>query len=94
VDARVIHVSDAYDAMTTDRPYRKGLTHERAIQILRLNSGTQYDPLIVELFAKLPREMVNGQRALAEEMTIVAGDEVEAMSMSAQQRGAAHAMDG
>lgn len=94
VDARVIHVSDAYDAMTTDRPYRKGLTHERAIQILRLNSGTQYDPLIVELFAKLPREMVNGQRALAEEMTIVAGDEVETMSMSAQQRGAAHAMDG
>jgi HD-GYP domain-containing protein (c-di-GMP phosphodiesterase class II) len=93
VDARIIHVSDAYDAMTTDRPYRKGLTHERAIQILRLNSGTQYDPRIVELFTKLPREMVG--RALPEAVMIVTGeDEADAMRLSGKQRGAAHTMDG
>jgi HD-GYP domain-containing protein (c-di-GMP phosphodiesterase class II) len=93
VDARIIHVADAYDAMTTDRPYRKGLTHERAIQILRLNSGTQYDPQIVELFTNLPREMVS--RASPEDMMTVAERlEVGAMSMSAQQRGVPHATDG
>jgi HD-GYP domain-containing protein (c-di-GMP phosphodiesterase class II) len=55
VDARIIHVADAYDAMTTDRPYRRGMTHEQAIHILRANSGTQFDPRIVDLFTKLPR---------------------------------------
>jgi HD-GYP domain-containing protein (c-di-GMP phosphodiesterase class II) len=50
--------------MTTDRSYRQGMTHERAIQILCVNSGTQFDPRIVELFANLPREIVAGQPAL------------------------------
>src|ERR1700678_1784058 len=57
VDARIIHVSDAYDAMTTDRSYRRGLTHERAIEILHEYSGTQFDPRIVEVFAKLHRDL-------------------------------------
>ena len=35
VDARIIHVVDAYDAMTTNRPYRKAMTHEQAIWTLR-----------------------------------------------------------
>jgi HD-GYP domain-containing protein (c-di-GMP phosphodiesterase class II) len=61
VDARIIHVSDAYDAMTSDRPYRKGLTHERALQILREEAGTQFDPRIVEVFANLPCEVLTGQ---------------------------------
>ena len=38
--------------MATDRPYQRGLTHELAIQILRANSGAQYDPRIVELFTR------------------------------------------
>jgi HD-GYP domain-containing protein (c-di-GMP phosphodiesterase class II) len=61
VDARIIHVSDAYDAMTSDRPYRKGMTHERAIQILREEAGTQFDAQIVEVFANLPREVLEAQ---------------------------------
>jgi HD-GYP domain-containing protein (c-di-GMP phosphodiesterase class II) len=80
--------------MTTDRPYRKGLTHERAIQILRLNSGTQYDPRVVELFSKLPREIISGQRGLPEDMMIVAQEHKVEVSMSAQPRGVAHAIDG
>ncbi len=39
VDARIIHVADAYDAMTTDRPYRPGMTHERAIHVILANAG-------------------------------------------------------
>jgi len=61
VDARIIHVSDAYDAMTSNRSYRRGLTHEQAIQELLKFAGTQFDPRVVELFVKLPLEIVTGQ---------------------------------
>ncbi|HWE83840.1 MAG TPA: HD domain-containing phosphohydrolase [Terracidiphilus sp.] len=54
IDARIIHVSDAYDAMTTNRSYRRGMTHERAISILVECSGTQFDPHIVEIAINLP----------------------------------------
>jgi HD-GYP domain-containing protein (c-di-GMP phosphodiesterase class II) len=48
--ARIIHVSDAYDAMTTDRPYRRGMTPEAALAILQKYAGTQFDPYVVEAF--------------------------------------------
>ena len=68
VDARIIHVSDAYDAITTDRSYRRGLTHEEARRILYANAGTQFDPAIVKLFAELPREIVTGIAGSARDM--------------------------
>ena len=46
--ARVIAVADAYDAMTSDRPYRRALTPDQAGQILRDGRGRQWDPTIVE----------------------------------------------
>ncbi len=50
-NARVIAVADAYDAMTTERPYRgKALTKEEAIQELLKSAGTQLDPEIVKVF--------------------------------------------
>ncbi len=58
IDARIIHVSDAYDAMTTDRSYRRGMTHEKAISILIENAGIQFDPHIVDVFVNLPREIL------------------------------------
>jgi putative nucleotidyltransferase with HDIG domain len=54
IDARIIHVADAYDAMTTDRSYRRGMTHDKAISVLLENAGTQFDPHVVEVFVKLP----------------------------------------
>jgi HD-GYP domain-containing protein (c-di-GMP phosphodiesterase class II) len=53
VDARIIHVTDAYDAMTTDRPYRPGMTHGQALEALEGNAGTQFDPEVVRRFAEL-----------------------------------------
>lgn len=50
--ARIISIADTYDAMTTDRPYRKGLTHEYAIAELKKFSGTQFDPGYVDVFIK------------------------------------------
>ncbi len=46
--ARIVAVADAYDALTSDRPYRKGVREEKAIEILKGNSGTQFDPKVVE----------------------------------------------
>ncbi|MHB1661531.1 MAG: HD domain-containing phosphohydrolase [bacterium] len=48
--ARIIAVSDSFDAMTTDRPYRKGLSYEAAFSELKKCSGTQFDPVIVDAF--------------------------------------------
>ena len=48
--ARIIAVADAFDAMTTDRPYRKGLSLQMAFDELRINSGTQFDPEVVRAF--------------------------------------------
>jgi HD-GYP domain-containing protein (c-di-GMP phosphodiesterase class II) len=56
VEARIIHVADAYDAMTTVRPYRRGLTHDEAISELIEYSGRQFDPKIVEIFVSFPRD--------------------------------------
>ncbi|MBF0318959.1 MAG: HD domain-containing protein [Nitrospirae bacterium] len=48
--ARIIAVADSFDAMTSDRPYRKGLPLEAALEELRKCSGTQFDTMVVEAF--------------------------------------------
>jgi HD-GYP domain-containing protein (c-di-GMP phosphodiesterase class II) len=49
-DARIIAIVDAYDAMTSDRPYRPGMPVEKALSILRKNEGPQWDPALLEKF--------------------------------------------
>ena len=51
--ARIVKVADAYDAMTSDRPYRRGMSHAEALAVLRSASGSQMDPTVVEAFAML-----------------------------------------
>jgi len=48
--ARILSVVDCFDALTSDRPYRRALTKEQAIAVLVGRSGTQYDPRVVETF--------------------------------------------
>lgn len=48
--AAIAAVADSYDAMTSDRPYRKALTKEEAISILEKNKGTQFDAEVVDAF--------------------------------------------
>ncbi|HSA23620.1 MAG TPA: HD domain-containing phosphohydrolase, partial [Myxococcota bacterium] len=50
LDARILAVADTYDAMTSDRAYRKALSHEIAVAELRRCAGTQFDPRIVAVF--------------------------------------------
>lgn len=54
--ARIVHVSDAYDAMTSSRAYRTAMPQERVAGILRSCATTQFDPKIVEVFLSLLAE--------------------------------------
>jgi HD-GYP domain-containing protein (c-di-GMP phosphodiesterase class II) len=51
--ARIVAVVDAFDAMTTDRPYRKGMPPWEALQELVEKSGKQFDPGVVEAFKRV-----------------------------------------
>jgi HD-GYP domain-containing protein (c-di-GMP phosphodiesterase class II) len=51
--ARIVKVADAYDAMTSDRPYRRGMLHDDAIRILEKHAGTQFDIAAVQAFVTL-----------------------------------------
>lgn len=48
--SRIVYVADSFDAMTTDRPYREGLSFIQAIEELQVNSGSQFDVEIVSAF--------------------------------------------
>lgn len=48
--ARIICVADAFDAMTSARPYRPGMSRREAVEALRAGAGVQFDPVVVEAF--------------------------------------------
>lgn len=56
LEARIISVADAYDAMTSHRPYRRALSIEQAVQELIKNSGSQFDPKLVDIFLQVLEE--------------------------------------
>jgi putative nucleotidyltransferase with HDIG domain len=51
--ARVLAIADAFDAMTSDRPYRRALTREQALAEIERCAGTQFDPRIAQVFLEL-----------------------------------------
>jgi putative nucleotidyltransferase with HDIG domain len=59
--ARILFVADAFDAMTSDRAYRKKLDISSAVQMLLAGAGTQFDPHIVKVFTALYRKGVISQ---------------------------------
>lgn len=50
--ARIISLADTYDALTTDRPYRRGLSSDKALQILHHDANSHFDPSLVPIFIK------------------------------------------
>jgi putative two-component system response regulator len=50
IGARVLAIIDCYDALTSHRPYRRALSPERAVEMIRQRCGTMYDPAIVQAF--------------------------------------------
>ena len=67
VGARVFAVVDAYDAMTSRRPYREALSQEDALEEIMRNSATQFDPDVVTVFLKMVRTNPDGFRDDGEE---------------------------
>lgn len=61
LEGRIVAVADAYDAMTKDRPYRKAMTAEAACGILRIGSGSQWDPKVVAAFLRIVSTLSEGQ---------------------------------
>lgn len=57
LDGRILAVADAYDAMTSDRPYRKGMPVEKAEAILKEGSGSQWDNAIIQAFFDAKQEI-------------------------------------
>ncbi|MCL4312827.1 MAG: HD-GYP domain-containing protein [Actinobacteria bacterium] len=57
--ARIFPLTDAFDAMTTDRPYRRALSFEQALKEIRDNSGTQFWPDAVDAFLSIPRDRLD-----------------------------------
>jgi HD-GYP domain-containing protein (c-di-GMP phosphodiesterase class II) len=53
IGARIIAVADAFNAMISERPYRAAMTQEQAVKELKDNSGTQFDPQVVNAFLKV-----------------------------------------
>jgi putative nucleotidyltransferase with HDIG domain len=53
LEARIIAVADAIEAMASDRPYRIGMSHIEIMDELRRNSGTQFDPMVVNAFLEI-----------------------------------------
>ena len=53
---RLMAIADVYDALISERPYKKAFTHEEAKSIIEEGSGTQFDPAIVEVFSAISDE--------------------------------------
>ena len=58
IGSRTVSVIDAYDAMISNRCYRKGLSHEEAVKRLREGGGTQFDPNVVQTFIEIAKQEV------------------------------------
>ncbi len=51
--ARIVSIADAFHALISDRPYRKGLSVQKACEILKMGSGIQWDPNLVRHFIQI-----------------------------------------
>lgn len=71
--ARIIAIADTYDAMTSTRSYRKALPHEVAIEEIRKNAGSQFDPCLAEKFIEMATISYGSRELLADETSTSSG---------------------
>ena len=50
---RIMAVADVYDALISERPYKKAMTHEEAVKIIIDGKGTHFDPVLIDLFINI-----------------------------------------
>lgn len=56
VECRILTIADAFDAMTSNRPYHRAIPREVALKELQKNAGSQFDPGLVQLFCTVIEE--------------------------------------
>lgn len=59
LESRIIAIADTYDAITSDRPYRKGREHGCAVKEIKENKETQFDPYISKIFLNISKELID-----------------------------------
>jgi len=72
--ARILSVVDCYDALTSDRPYRRRMTDEQALKIITDRRGTMYDPLVVDTFVATYKRIMPAPEAAPHPVARVIGD--------------------
>jgi len=99
IGARILSVVDCFDALTSDRPYRPRLSDVEALRILNERRGTMYDPLVVDTFAKVYRDIAPDQEEILQtglsaitrgslppvEGTVVTGSRLDDISASTEE---------
>jgi putative two-component system response regulator len=65
---RIMAVADVYDALVDDRVYRNGLGHIKASDVIFENSGSHFDPKVVEAFGIIKDKLIDAANALREEI--------------------------
>lgn len=58
LESRIIRISDVFDALTSDRPYRKALSNQQAYEFIKEHSNKLFDPKLVDIFSKLFPDIV------------------------------------
>jgi putative two-component system response regulator len=60
LQGRLMAIADVYDALVSDRPYKKALTHEEAVRIIIEGRGTHFDPVLVDVFEQVADQFEHG----------------------------------
>ena len=83
--ARVVFCCDAFSAMTTDRPYRKALREETALEEIRRNAGTQFDARVAQAVCKVVRsgDVHAGEKYTDAVRAVLAGHSLPATELKA-----------
>jgi HD-GYP domain-containing protein (c-di-GMP phosphodiesterase class II) len=83
LEARIFAVVDAYDAMTSHRPYRKARPHRKAVEEIVRNSGVQFDPDVVRAFLEAEKQgLLQERRGDGRREPETAADEIQAPASS------------
>ena len=64
LEGRLMAIADVYDALISDRPYKKAFTHEEACKIIEDSAGTHFDPTLVDVFRKIKGEFEKAAREI------------------------------
>jgi len=73
LEGRIMVIADVYDALVSERPYKKSFTHEQAVEIIKNDSGKSFDPQIVEAFLNVENDFLEHEKVDITKLFVVHG---------------------